>query len=118
MLRAKRRQNLGQNAARGNRRRAETDGALVLRPRAHQLLLQIEHMHGVVVELASARGDGEALRCAQKERLVELLLQLPDVGTDSGLRGIELCGGLCEAAAVGHGHKRAKLLKIHGEPPL
>ena len=57
-------------------------------------------MHGVVVELAAARGDGKALRCAQKERLVELLLQLPDVGADSGLRGIELCDGLCEAAAA------------------
>ena len=118
VLRAKRRQNLGQNTARGNRRRAETDGALVLRPRAHQLLLQIEHMHGVVVELAAARGDGKALRRAQKERLVELVFQLPDMGADGGLRGIELRGGLCEAAAVGYGHKRAQLLKVHGEPPL
>ena len=118
MLRAKRRQNLGQNTARGNRRRAEADGFLVLRPRAHQLLLQIKHVDSVIVELAAARGDGKALRRAQKERLVELVFQLPDVGADGGLRGIELRGGLFEAAAVGYGHKRAQLLKVHGEPPL
>ena len=118
MLRAKRRQNLGQNVCRRNRRRAEADGMLILCPGIEQLVLQLQHMHRIIIQLPPARGDGKALCRAQKERLVQFLLQLADMGTDGGLRGIEPDSRLREAAAVGNRNKRTKLLKVHVQPPL
>ena len=110
-------QKIGQEIGRGDGGGPEGDRVVALSPACEQTILRRQDLHGIVVELAAMRRDGKGFGGAEEETLLQLLLQLADVGRDGGLRGIELGGGLCERAAVGHGDEGTELLKVHGAPP-
>ena len=111
------RKQLRQNIGRGNGGAAEADQVLILRPAGQKPVLKRENVGGVFVKLPPARGDGKRFRGAQEQPLMQLVLELADMGADGRLRGVEPRGGLCEAAAVHNGDEGSKLLKVHVRPP-